>query len=85
MVVNENVSLLFIDPTEKYMQVVQIMLEQGRRLPGERIYLVSDIPQAIQKLREMDTIEMIVLNATPENNSSKTRRKGCAKYLGRVF
>ena len=75
MVVNENVSLLFIDPTEKYMQVVQIMLEQGRRLPGEHIYLVRDIPQAVQMLRELDTIEMIVLNATPEKQFIQDAQK----------
>lgn len=71
MIVNRNVTLLFIDYTTEYMQVVKAMLEQGKRLLDEKIYLVHSIAAGLDLLRNQDAIEMIVLHTKPDMTAAK--------------
>ncbi|MDL2234465.1 winged helix-turn-helix domain-containing protein [Ruminococcaceae bacterium OttesenSCG-928-L11] len=68
MVVNDSVSLLFIDYTEQYMKIVKEMLDKGRRLPGEVIHLVHSIPEGVALLQEKNDIELVVLHAVAKKN-----------------
>lgn len=63
MVVNRHAELLFIDYDLQYMKTVKEILENGKRLPEERIHLVHNILDGERILRERDTIEQIVLHA----------------------